>query len=372
MTSAAHLAWATLTSLAVLALVFVPLERAFPARPGQRLRRPAIAVDLCFFLGQRLVFAALVTAALTTVAGALDLQALARLRASVDAWPLALQALAALVLGDLVVYWFHRACHRVDLLWRFHAVHHSVEHLDWLAAHREHPLDGFLTQLCLNLPGVVLGLPFEAMGALVVLRSLWAIFIHANVRLPLGPLRWILGAPELHHWHHARVERTAHNFANLAPYLDRIFGTYHCPEDPETYPLGLTEPWPRGYLAQLAHPFLPQGRARDLAAHPQSCFTSVATARSTSGCCPTGTSRNVSASPISALPNARTTQLAAPNSIACIPTITPRGNVASVTSASLCAPGPSAFRTSAMRPRCATVGVAPPLTTRLRARGVPW
>jgi len=40
----------------------------------------------------------------------------------------------------------------------------------------------------------------------------------------------------------------------LAPWVDVLFGTYHCPEGPETYPLGLTEPFPRSYVAQLVHP----------------------------------------------------------------------------------------------------------------------
>ena len=44
-------------------------------------------------------------------------------------------------------------------------------------------------------------------------RGLWAIFIHANVRLPIGPLRMLIGAPELHHWHHSR-ERDAGKIAS--------------------------------------------------------------------------------------------------------------------------------------------------------------
>lgn len=237
-----------------LAVVFGALERAFPARRGQRFFRRAFGTDVLFFAGQYLAFAGLTTSAL-----ALLERALASGGLSLSAWslgePLWLRVLVALMLGDVLVYWFHRACHHFELLWRFHAVHHSVEHLDWLAAHREHPLDGLATQLCLNLPGILLGLPFEALGALIVLRGTWAIFIHSNVRLPLGPLRYLLGAPELHHWHHARVERTAHNFANVAPWVDLLFGTYHCPEGEETYPLGLVERWPQGYFAQLVRPF---------------------------------------------------------------------------------------------------------------------
>jgi sterol desaturase/sphingolipid hydroxylase (fatty acid hydroxylase superfamily) len=244
--------WIAATSLVLLVLVFVPLERVFPARPGQPARRPELGIDLAFYLGQYLVFAGVAVTVLGSVHATL-------LPLSLGTWsgglPLWTQVALALVLGDLLTYWFHRACHRFAALWRFHAVHHSSEHLDWLAAHREHPLDGVMTQLCINLPGMLLGLPFAALGGLIVFRGLWAIFIHSNVRVPLGPLRWLLGAPELHHWHHARVPTTRHNFANLAPYLDLLFGTYHNPRGPETYPLGLTEPWPRRYLAQLARPF---------------------------------------------------------------------------------------------------------------------
>lgn len=68
--------------------------------------------------------------------------------------------------------------------------------------------------------------------------------------------------------HHAKVERTAHNFANLAPWLDVVFGTYHrpAPGEEEAYALGITEPMPRGYVGQLVHPFiaLSRGVARSL------------------------------------------------------------------------------------------------------------
>jgi len=238
-------------NLALLLCLFAPLERVFPARPEQRTLRPELGIDLVFFLGQYLVFAGVVLSALNFVDTAITPLSLATWSESLPLWA---RVLLAVVLGDLLTYWFHRACHHFPLLWRFHAVHHSSERLDWLAAHREHPLDGLVTQLCINLPGMLLGLPFAALGALIAFRGLWAIFIHSNIRLPLGPLRVLLGAPDLHHWHHARIT-TRHNFANLAPYLDLLFGTYHRPRGPETYALGLTDPWPRRYLAQLLRPF---------------------------------------------------------------------------------------------------------------------
>jgi sterol desaturase/sphingolipid hydroxylase (fatty acid hydroxylase superfamily) len=246
-------------SFAVLAVMFGVLERYWPARAGQARLRPGVAVDACFFFGQYLLWSVLAASALGFVHGQLYAYLPSSFRAATRALPLAVQLVCAVTLGDLLVYGFHRACHRFDVLWRFHAVHHSAEHLDWLAAHREHPLDGLCTQLCQNLPAFVIGLHVPAVAWLVVLRGAWGIFIHSNVRMPLGPLGLLLGAPELHHWHHARG-RTRHNFANLAPWLDVLFGTYHRPQGEETYALGLTERWPRGYLAQLLRPFLPQSR----------------------------------------------------------------------------------------------------------------
>jgi sterol desaturase/sphingolipid hydroxylase (fatty acid hydroxylase superfamily) len=240
--------------LLVLVVVFVPLERLFPARPGQRVLRAGIGVDAIFFAGQYLVWNGVSMALLGLVQHGVARAGITTL--APGAIPTAVACVLAIVLGDLLVYWFHRACHAWEPLWRFHAVHHSAEHLDFLAAHREHPVDGILTQLCQNLPAFLLGVPLGHLAAIAALRGMWAIFVHSNVRLPLGPLRWILGAPELHHWHHARVPRTQHNFANLAPWIDALFGTHHCPQGPERYALGLDEPWPRGYLAQLVRPFL--------------------------------------------------------------------------------------------------------------------
>lgn len=251
---------AALGSLALLAIVFVPLERVLPARP-QRILRRELPVDLAFFAGQYLLFGGWIVAALWVVQRWADgWQLLDGLHASVAVFPPVGVALLGVVAGDGLVYWLHRACHRFEWLWRFHAVHHTSQELDWLAAHREHPVDGLLTQLAQNLPAILLGVDFRLLAALAVLRSSWGIFIHSNVRLPLGPLALLLGSPELHHWHHAAVPRTRHNFANLAPWLDVIFGTYYRPsaELPSaSYPLGLPTPAPSGYLAQLVWPFLP-------------------------------------------------------------------------------------------------------------------
>ena len=238
---------AALASLVVLIAVFVPLERLFPARQ-QPIFRPAWATDAAFFFGQYLLWNVLAISLLRLVA------AHCRATFSIPA-PKVVLLLGAVVLGDVLVYWFHRACHASNVLWRFHSVHHSSEHLDWLAAHREHPVDGLLTQLMQNLPAILLGVSMGGLAGLAVFRGMWAIFIHSNVRLPLGPFRYLLGAPELHHWHHARGHGLT-NFGNLAPWLDIVFGTHELPPDKD-YPLGISNHRPRRWLASMWTPFVP-------------------------------------------------------------------------------------------------------------------
>lgn len=250
-------------ALAWLVAIFVPLEWARPAWPGQRRLRRGVATDLAFFAGQHLLFASLAVAALVALAGIVDApHRLAVLQQGFSRLPLALQAALALVLGDFAMYWGHRLQHRLDVLWRFHSVHHTAEHLDFLAAHREHPLDGLYTQTLMNLPAIALGLPVEHVMGLVAFRGVWAILIHANVRLRLGALGDLLGSPQLHHWHHAKL-RDAGNYANLAPWLDRLFGTYHRPAHTPRV-LGIDTPHPRTYLGLILHPF----RRRALALPP--------------------------------------------------------------------------------------------------------
>lgn len=252
------LAATTGLSFLFLVLVFRPLEIAFPAKPGQRFFRPAWFTDLCFFLGQYLLWGGLVLWILSHFSYQLNGIVSPRFRHAVASQPWWLQVIEVVLLSDLFVYWGHRLQHRVGFLWRFHAVHHSAQHLDWLAAHREHPLDTIYTVGIINLPAFLLGFPLETLAGFIAFRGIWAIYIHSNVRLPTGPLRMLFGAPELHHWHHDR-DRAAGNYANISPLMDILFGTYRCPDhEPEHF--GLNEPTPATYLGHMVRPLLPRPR----------------------------------------------------------------------------------------------------------------
>jgi sterol desaturase/sphingolipid hydroxylase (fatty acid hydroxylase superfamily) len=244
-------------SLLFLVAVFRPLELAYPAKK-QRFFRPDWFTDLLFLLGQYLLWNALVFWCLVRFRGTLTGIVPHEFASAVRAQPFWLQVLGVILLSDFCVYWGHRLQHRWSFLWRFHSVHHSAEHLDWLAAHREHPLDTVYTLTLINLPAFVLGFPLETLAGFIAFRGVWAIYIHSNVRLPLGPLRAILGAPELHHWHHDR-NRDAGNYGNVCPLMDLIFGTYVCPDhEPESF--GINQPTPSTWFGYMIQPLLPRWR----------------------------------------------------------------------------------------------------------------
>lgn len=247
---------ATAISFAFLLLVFIPMEKVFPAKGNQKIFRPKWILDFCFFLGQYLLWSALVIWILNYFGSYLTTIIPSSFQQTIKKQPFALQVFEMLFLSDFLIYWGHRLQHKVDFLWRFHKVHHSAEHLDWLAAHREHPLDSIYTVGLINLPAFIMGFPLSAIAGVIAFRGIWAIYIHSNVRLPIGPLKILIGAPELHHWHHD-LNRSAGNYANISPLMDVIFGTYTCPDrEPEKF--GIKEETPHSYIGQLLEPMLPK------------------------------------------------------------------------------------------------------------------
>jgi sterol desaturase/sphingolipid hydroxylase (fatty acid hydroxylase superfamily) len=133
-----------------------------------------------------------------------------------------------------------------------HQVHHSSRHLDWLAAARVHPFDQLLGRGAGFAVLRLLGFGPMLLGASLVGFALWAIFIHANVRLHFPRLEKVFATPRFHHWHHSNdLEARDKNFAGMLPIFDRIFGTLHLPEDrwPQTY--GTDTALPDNYVRQL-------------------------------------------------------------------------------------------------------------------------
>ena len=135
-----------------------------------------------------------------------------------------------LLVADLVQYWTHRAYHEIPFLWRFHAVHHSAEYMDWMAGSRLHIFELLATRVSILGVLYVLGFSEASMNVYIVIVGFQAVFNHANVRLPdafaRAPLKWLVVTPDFHHWHHSS-EREAidRNYAAHFAFIDYLFGT---------------------------------------------------------------------------------------------------------------------------------------------------
>jgi len=222
--------------------------------------RAGWTADLAYFFVnhvgvQLLTFLALWPA--MTVAQALGMDEVSRRVAAQPVW---LQVLELMLLADLVQYWVHRAFHRLPWLWRFHAIHHSIRELDWLAGSRLHLVDVVVTRALVVLPAFVLGFAEPALYAWLVIIALHGVFNHVNLRFRWRPLERLLVTPRFHHWHHA-VSPADVNFAVHFPWLDRLFGTHHLPDGRWPAELGIPgHPVPPGFGSQLLYP-LRRGRA---------------------------------------------------------------------------------------------------------------
>jgi sterol desaturase/sphingolipid hydroxylase (fatty acid hydroxylase superfamily) len=176
---------------------------------------------------------------------------------AIGALPLLLQVPALLLTADFTQYWVHRTFHVVPFLWPFHAIHHSVEEMDWLAGSRLHLLDVIVTRGLTYVPIFVLGFSERALMVYVFLVAAQATFIHANVRWEFRRLRGLVVTPAFHHWHHSdETEAIDKNFAVHTPLWDMLFGTYYLPGRwPTTYGLHRRQTIPARWLMQFVHPF---------------------------------------------------------------------------------------------------------------------
>lgn len=239
----------------ILAIIFIPLERLFPVRKGQKIIRKGWFNDvLHFFVNRFLVVAG-------TYAVAIILYILLQkflntpFQEAINRQPGWLQFLEAFLIAELAFYLIHWLAHTLPWLWKFHAIHHSSEQLDWLASARLHPVEMIIANIWVGLPLALMGFSAETFGFWSVISGFLAILNHSNVKVSFGRLGWIIADPQFHHWHHAnQPEAINKNFSGL-PLLDKLFGTCYYPKGQWAEKYGVNELVPLGYWKQLKYPF---------------------------------------------------------------------------------------------------------------------
>jgi len=127
-----------------------------------------------------------------------------------------------------IYYWWHRARHRSDFLWRWlHQVHHSAQRIEIITSFYKHPaeqlMNGLLSSAILYL---LLGLDVRAATLAATLTGIVELFYHWNIRTPYW-LGFVIQRPESHLVHHQ--EGVHHyNYSDL-PLWDMLFGTFRNP-----------------------------------------------------------------------------------------------------------------------------------------------
>ncbi len=239
-------------------LLFIPLETLFPRWREQPVFRAEWREDLFYFLVSSMLVQIITWLSFGPARALFDLTAgWAAFRDWVAALPFLLQVGLIMLFTDLVQYWVHRMFHRVPFLWRFHAVHHSAKSMDWMAGARMHFLEILVLRGATVLPMILLGFSQDAVNTYIFIVYLWATFAHSNIGWRFKGIDRLLVTPRFHHWHHG-IEKEAIdvNFAIHFPWLDRLFGTHHLPEErwPEGYGIP-NDPVPTGYWRQWWYPF---------------------------------------------------------------------------------------------------------------------
>jgi sterol desaturase/sphingolipid hydroxylase (fatty acid hydroxylase superfamily) len=218
------------------------LVRPLRTRSGATSRRWVGNLSLCILSNGILVLPILTAFAAAFVARSEQKSVL-----DIFGLPSTMRLVVAVIGLDALAYAQHRLLHRFDLLWRFHAVHHSDPEVDVTTTFRHHPVEAIFNGALVG--GVVLLIGFSPAE---IAAYTWVSFVvelvaHANLALPSwfgAILGRLIVTPEFHHLHHSRVQAEANaNFGQAFAIWDTLFGTARArsPEDPRRLEFGLDE-----------------------------------------------------------------------------------------------------------------------------------
>lgn len=174
-----------------------------------------------------------------------------------EAWPLWAQALLGLAAAEFGMYWAHRLAHEVPLLWRFHAVHHSVTRLWFVNTGRFHFVDTFWSILLSQPLLYLLGAPLDIFLWVSAVTAFVGVMTHCNIETRTGFLGYLFNTPRLHRWHHSmNLEEGNRNYGENLMIWDLVFGTHFDTADREPPArIGIREEMPERFTAQLVYPF---------------------------------------------------------------------------------------------------------------------
>jgi sterol desaturase/sphingolipid hydroxylase (fatty acid hydroxylase superfamily) len=239
-----------------------------------------------------------------SLSGGFDLQASNPL----NSFPMWSILIIGFIVRDFVQWWVHRLLHRVEWLWKFHKVHHSVEEMGFAAHLRYHWMENLVYRTIEYIPLALLGIGLYDFFIIHIFTLAWGHYNHANISVSgkvtggilgaliglvvcnnlldinllvnastsstvlafvgivligifiLGPLmKKIFNSPEMHIWHHAynlpEGKKYGINFGITLAMWDYIFGTADIPHTGRDIKLGFPdiEKFPQTFVEHLSY-----------------------------------------------------------------------------------------------------------------------
>ena len=255
--------------LIIISLVVWGLEAIFPWRKNQSLFRKDFWLDTFYMFFNFFLLNLIVLIALSNSAAEIfnDMLGLVGLSVSsfqlldLNSLPFFVRIFIFFIVVDFVQWWTHRLLHRVEFLWNFHKVHHSVKEMGFAAHLRYHWMEPVVYNSLRYIPLAIIG-GFSAKDVAFV--HFFNIVIghlnHANINWDYGWLKYIFNNPKMHIWHHSKelpAERKfGVNFGLTLSIWDYIFKTNYIPHSGRDIEIGFKgdENFPKGFLEQEMYP----------------------------------------------------------------------------------------------------------------------
>lgn len=243
------------------------LEIMFPWRKNQPLIRDHFWLDIFYLFWNYFLFSLIAYNALSMVAvhafndflGLFGFTNLVAIR--VGNLPTWVQLLLIFVMRDFMQWAIHRLLHNVNWMWEFHKVHHSTEEMGFAALLRYHWMENIIYRTLEYIPLAMVGFSITDFFIVHIFTLITGQLGHANLKITLGPLKYLLNGPQMHLWHHAKNMPVSHpkgfNYGITLSIWDFIFKTNYWPSDDENLPIGLPEGehFPKDFVGQNIRPF---------------------------------------------------------------------------------------------------------------------
>jgi len=250
-----------------VSLFFFALEVLRPWRKDQPKFRKDFWLDAFYMFFNFFLFSLIIYNAVSTVVvdwfhqalGAIGITNLVAIEVgNLSVW---MQFLILFVLRDFIQWNIHRLLHRVPFLWEFHKVHHSVEEMGFAAHLRFHWMEGVIYRVIEYLPLALIGFGIKEFFIVHAFTTAVGHFNHSNIRVPLGPFKYLFNNPQMHIWHHAKDlpknHRFGMNYGLTLSVWDYLFKTAYVPSNGRDIELGFhdMDEFPKTFWGHITHGF---------------------------------------------------------------------------------------------------------------------